>query len=134
MAALTSGSWTIAFRNDRSQDSSIGKRKRMNSLKLTLASGSPPASLTLPGSQSVGMIRNLDRYYFDRFLFASGEVGSSVSGNAFFTYNATGNSIKFYRMPDPGVFASGTGRTGVAPLVTTAVTKALTFYVVAEGW
>ena len=131
MATLTSSNWTITYRNgDRLVDTAYATKKKLINLKLAMVSGSVPATgLKLPSAGSVGLVRNLDGYLFDRQYIASGDSGATVSGSMMLAYNATGNFIKFFRV----IKASGTGQ-NIIPLVTTATIKALNFYVTAQGW
>jgi len=133
MAALTSGSWTITYKTgDRRSSTGLTDNLKYVNIKLALVSGEPPATLTLPGYQSVGLVARLDKYIIDNPVYvASGNSGSAVSGPMIVKYNSvTGNTIKFFKVLS---FASKTGGV-IVPLVTTATIKAQNLYVTAVGW
>lgn len=131
MAALTSGSWTIAYRNgDRNADTVITNRKKYVSLKLTLASGEVPAGgVPLPGAGSVGLVRNLDSYILQHAAALATARMTSTQPNLLWSLT-TGNKL----LPIRSVLVSGANQSAFKLLATTVTIKSQSFYVQAVGW
>lgn len=124
MASLTSSNWTIAFINERSQDTVITNRKKYVGVKLTLASGEwPAAGVALPAKGQVGLVRNLDTWTLNTPKLAT------ASGHNVAFLLTTGSKIRALS----GRLVSGTGR-ALLPLVTTVTMKSQIFYLTAAGW
>ena len=140
MANLASGDWTIAFQTSQNVDTVITNRKKFIDLKLTLASGKefPGAGVIMPGSNSAGLVRNLDHYIMrsgpiDPITFTTGIT--TVSDALMFSYSVTGNKIHAYRPIThiTGV-AAVSGITYRKLVSGDGVIKKTVHYVTAVGW
>jgi hypothetical protein len=133
MATLTSANWTWSYKTgDRRQSMMITDYSKAITGKLVLVSGNltSTSKIKLPGFQSVGLVRRLDKYIIDNpILIASGSAGATVSGPMLVSYYVTGNQLKFNRV----IKATGTGP-GIIPLASTNIIASQTFYVTAVGW
>lgn len=148
-SGLTSGNaWTIAYQNaERRTDSALTDRIKYISLKLTTACGSwPKAGLNMPGFQSVGLVRRLDRYLLAQpyaltssyAAAASGAIEISLATFAPGTLASVVPKLRLYRIPKAvAVSATAVGSKvsgGRAPLATTVNVPKTVFYVTAVGW
>lgn len=136
MAALTTGSWTIAYRTgDRKSSTNILKSQRMVRLKLTLTTGeSPAAGVPLPPFGAVGMVRYLDSYILDNDV--SHAVFTTARGRAIkWVVNTTANRlIPLQLTMNSGSGTTSGGRTMRATATALSITGAKVFYVTAIGW
>lgn len=136
MAALTSGSWTITYRNgNRYNSTNIVGRKRYVSLILSLSTGEIAAGgIVLPGAGSVGMVRYLEGYTFDHDVCVP--IFSTAVGRALkWSYNPTANKLIPYTFSMASAAALPSGARVMHITATTrSLTGAKNFYCVARGW
>src|SRR5260370_41089158 len=116
-SGLTSANaWTVAYQNaDRRTDTALTDRIKYISLKLTTACGSwPKTGLNMPGFQSVGMVRRLDRYILGQPQVLSSAYATAASGPLVVSLAtfAPGSlpsvvpKLRLYRIPKSVVVAS----------------------------
>jgi hypothetical protein len=136
MAALTTGSWTIAFRNGNQNNSTrIENKKRFVDLKLTLTTGESPATgVPLPNYGSLGMVRNLE--YVQLHNDVAHAVFTTARGRAIkWVVNATANRIIPYQVTmNSGSGTTSGGRALRACATNLSITGAKVFYITAVGW
>jgi hypothetical protein len=134
MAALTSGSWTIAFISNRLNDTRISGKKKYVDLKLTLASGEVSSGgVTMPNAGSAGLVRNLERYMIHnpidavKFTTAAGRAVQWI-------YSATANKLVPYKFAFTSGAGTASGGRALRPLPTAQTIASQILYVTAVGW
>ena len=135
MAALTSSSWTVSFRNgDRILDTKIVGRKKEVDLKLVLVSGEISAGgVPLPTYKSLGMVRNLD---FIKFHHSINMVNFTTARARAIQWvcNVTANKLVALQMTMPSGSGSVSGGRSLRTVATAQAIPTNTFYITAVGW
>ena len=134
MAALTSGSWTIAFRTNRLNDTNIVGKKKYVDLKLTLASGEVSSGgVKMPGAGSCGLVRNLDHYIIHNRIDST-KFTTALARAVQWNYSATDNKLVGYKHPMASAAGSPSGGRTMRVLATAQTVASQIFYVTAVGW
>lgn len=132
MAALTSGSWTITFRNaERGIDTSIGTRHKFVQATWTIATGeSPAAGIPWPDKGKLGFVRQMDNVIISNIRGATGGAATASGTYLIWEMNVTGQKARALKIN----YTSGNARSIIALPTTVTIKGGSKLYVTAIGW
>ena len=140
---LTSGSWTVIFRNAtgeagnanaRTVDMSVMSRHKIVQAKMLVTAGAVPAGgIPWPDKGKFGFVRNIDNIILSNVRGGTAATVGAITASGqhvVWVMNVSGKKARVFNMGS----ASGTAQRALKQFATTLVLSTQTLYITAIGW